>query len=214
MPETKPKTERRRTTETTLKAIAICIAAVVLGWQFGIRIADERLELMQEELKSYRQVEGAQLPQLSSDLRSLSHDLGLQLKEQKAVGELERERERTAALEAQLKLTGEQHERKESSLIAENETLRKQVSQLIPNRNDIAVKRGETGELIKNHVFVGVESVYDGWANVNIGDKSISLMSVGNAEIVSWSGKRYKLTMTRLNYETKTCTFAFLATAE
>lgn len=193
------------TVEKVLSGLVVaCIpGAFTLAYQFQQARIDDRdkmVEKLNKQIESLTSAKTWDVPETIVRLTDISKKLQSQFA---SIDELKALRNENEALLAKISsLTKEDADRaaKLRTLAENNEALEQALKKAIVSDEVFTLKQGESAQLIKNHLVVGVRTVYQSSGIVAVlGNKEVS-MNVGDVEQVRAFGKQCQLTLSRSVY--------------
>ncbi len=168
-------------TTTVLWAIGAIASIVAVTVAATWHLRKDRLEELQEKLNVLTEAKDWKLPDTLRSLNLLSEKLNLQLEEKAKVDSLMSENEALTKSNRDLQI--EVSDLKESAAKLETS-----LKNMLVDSQEIEVAKGETQDLIKNTVAVGVKGIYDPSVEITINNDNRK-MQVGNTIEIPFANK-------------------------
>jgi len=198
--------EKYEPTVWGMLGIVAAVAVVVGGGTWALAT-----KLQSDELEGYRKAKDWKVKDAIETIEKVSNQVALNTNER---GELLKLRVDNVSFEktiSEMKLNQQIEVSKLTDQIKSLEKstgdLRNTLGSIVKETNSFEVPKGEARFVVPKTIAIGVESTFDSFASVRIGDASATSMHPGEKLTVNLGTKVYAVTLMKISKES--CTFAF-----
>ncbi len=187
--------------------IVAAIGAVISATTYAVwEVRKDVIEDLRRQISVYEQSKGWKLPETLAQLNVISEKLQEQFSERALLDKLKVEKQRALEANGDLQRRLTVSENLNASLQARTASLEADLQKSIAQTTTINLKQGESADLVRNRLSLGVSSIYSSWVTGYLDNESISI-NVGQNRSLEVSGKKCVLTLKRI--EQSTAMFAF-----
>jgi len=189
--------------------VPVLVACTGLAWTIGYNMSESRVKLLESQVATQRMASDLQLPQLLTDLREASKQLGMQLESSQRVAALQKQADEAiahgAALEREISTEKERSGAIQARL-AEAESV---VKSFYSEREEFKLQEHHTKALLGDQLSVGLLSVYHDHVTV-LYDNKEETIKIGAELTAVRQGKSCRLRLNETSTYPSDATFTFL----
>lgn len=207
-----------RVSGTSLSIIAPIIVSIIGGtFYLGLSINSARVEHLKEIVDEYKRSNQLDAPGLISSIRQSANALTLSATERQALAEtqvrVDEYAQRIGVCEG--KLSGYKSEivkikeslsRNQSQCSETVRALKTELNSYISESSEIKATKGTAAEVIPNKVMLGIQSIYENRAVININKETV-FISVGESKEIINSGRVCDLWLQSVDTKDDVATF-------
>jgi hypothetical protein len=164
---------------------------------------NNQVSQQQARIDAYEQSDKWELPQTLAQLNDVSRELSLALEERKKFKSLQESNNLLARDKASLELKLSSSQKEKSEAISQLSRL----ENLMVKPQSLSLNKDDTVDVFGGAYKLGLESIYDGFVIINVGNISGNL-SVGEQLEVDVANRKCYITLSELNYSQKNAKFS------
>lgn len=199
------------TVELTWKKIgvisssAIVASAAIIAGTWEIR--KDYIDSLKTEIAAFKETEHWKVPETIQQLGAISEKLNNQMTFKDEYERLKGEQKTYAATKAQL--TNDLSSSKKENLVLKEkiESLSKELKSLSTTPREMTLTGGESIELVKNKIVLGIDDVYSGFVSIRINNEDTRNLYVGNNRQFDVRHETCTLTVTKISKPNVTFSF-------